>query len=171
MSGVDPRFRLASYVLPNAVGNIGQHSLLVAPPQIGLLRPGLAKLQGLDKQLELTGDRYNIALVRLKVFYIALTFVLTIAQTVFFIVCITRPPLFPRLHKDPPTPAVLLARSPVKVRRISPHGSWSTNWNVNSLVLKKFRPSRYAYLFVTLSSRLIRPTRWLPGITVSSRRI
>ncbi|KIM36238.1 hypothetical protein M413DRAFT_31834 [Hebeloma cylindrosporum] len=89
---------------------------------------GNARLQGLQTQLHLTGNKYNIAL------------------TMFFIVMLTLSILLPR-NNVPVSPTVYSSVLPS--RFLAANIRTATNHSP-SLVLKRFRPSR-----------------WLPGITVA----
>ena len=122
----------------------------------------------------MTGDRYNVALVRLHIFlhhaYLDSDLLFRPCSSLYVFL------IHPCAHtymaiRSLLHPAILLVRGPVEVCHMLSPCPLGAHGNPNSLVLKKFRPSRYAFCFVVVSSIFIRLTRWLPGIAVSSRRI
>lgn len=105
-------------------------------------RVGNAKIQGLVEQLDLTGNRYNIALVRSSIFNTGLIIDSTTRRcTLFPIVCSSA-------RRSGRCFAFIF---------LSPHATCS-------LVLKKFRPSRCA-----LASRPTGPVTQLMAMQMASR--
>lgn len=125
---------------------------------------GNAKLQGLVTQLDLTGNKYNIALVCPSGFKVV-QFDSWSSQTMYFVVCVPLNDSIPRELIF--CASLIVCLNALRSTYLSPNRSTLTH-ECCSLVLKKLHPSRWVYMSTTFLPFVVDliGCRWLPGITV-----